>query len=171
MSRLICLITTSLLFLSSLILATAIFAIVLLQKPRTKNAKTQSIHFTTKIYHQKERERKKEAPFGGLEAIAEEGDTHLEGLLAVSGSGASHSHLFAFFYWILSTAPKQGEQKEERNSAQRSNRKRNYLFLIIHILMTWRFLTGPSFGNSLSAEVFLENNFLGERAVVLRLES
>lgn len=59
MSRLICLITTSLLFLSSLILATAIFAIVLLQKPRTKNAKTQSIHFTTKIYHQKERERKK----------------------------------------------------------------------------------------------------------------
>lgn len=93
MSRLICLITTSLLFLSSLILATAIFAIVLLQKPRKKKIKLK----TAKNGPVKNRQiEKEEAPFGGLEAIAKEGETHLEGFLAIARNGAFHSHLSSY---------------------------------------------------------------------------
>jgi len=90
MSRRICLTTTSLLFRSSLILATAIFAAVLLHSRKHNH----SLGYISVVRNEKKREKNKEnaVPFGGIEAEAKEGKCKFEDPLGACGGFACDRH-------------------------------------------------------------------------------
>lgn len=134
MSRLICLITTSLLFRSSFILATAIFAEVLLQNITHK---TQPIYTSTHTHTQRrgEERREKDAPFGGVKAAAEEGETHGGGLLPAVGGGGSHYHLLSFekkkcSFFVIKRMEGQSVKKSALSTGHNGRIERNFFIYL-----------------------------------------